>query len=76
MTWKIECSMGGALVLGRGLKYREIMVIPLENCSRGQNELLRFRGLGEQRPTNIFPRGVEGIKMIEIGQCTENLTLH
>lgn len=42
MTWKIEFSIGGALVLGIGLRYREIMVIPLENCSN-KIESLRAR---------------------------------
>jgi hypothetical protein len=32
-TWKIELSMGGALLLGRGFRYMQMMVIPFENCS-------------------------------------------
>ena len=39
MTWKMECSIGGACELGSGLRYREIIVMPLENCSEdGINE--------------------------------------
>lgn len=34
ITWKIELSIGGATELGRGFRYRDMMVIPLENCSR------------------------------------------
>lgn len=33
MTWKIECSIGGAFEFGSGLRYSEMIVIPFENCS-------------------------------------------
>jgi len=33
ITWKIECSMGGALVAGSGHRYMEMIVMPFENCS-------------------------------------------
>ena len=29
--------MGGALEFGRGLRYNEMMVIPLLNCSKGED---------------------------------------
>lgn len=38
MIWCIEFSIGGASVtLGNGLRYREMIVIPFENCSSGRS---------------------------------------
>ena len=38
MIWWIEFSIGGAsFTLGNGLRYREMIVIPLENCSGGRS---------------------------------------
>jgi hypothetical protein len=38
MIWWIEFSIGGAsFTLGNGLRYREMIVMPLENCSGGRS---------------------------------------
>lgn len=33
MTWKMELSIGAAVESGKGLRYKDIIVTPLENCS-------------------------------------------
>ena len=67
ITWKIEFSIGGATELGRGLRYREMMVIPLENCSRkgfrSEEKLERHDCL-----TDVFARGKEGVEMVQVGE--------
>ena len=38
MIWWIEFSIGGtSFTLGNGLRYREMIVMPLENCSGGRS---------------------------------------
>jgi len=41
ITWNIELSIGGAFPVGSGLRYKEIIVTPFENCSARQISALR-----------------------------------
>jgi len=64
----MDCSIGGALELGSGLRYREIMVIPLENCSVGKRLVMKIRIREKPERTNVFAGREKRVKMIQIGQ--------
>ena len=75
MTWWIECSIGGARELGTGLRYIEMMVIPLENCSTyflaelwGEN-VTSVNVRGNVPPTD----SLKTVKVVKIGQGREEL---
>ena len=72
MIWWIEFSIGGAsFTVGNGLRYREMIVIPLENCSGGRvnTDWSEQSGRGE-RLTDVFPRGIKRVEVIKVGQGT------
>lgn len=66
----MECSIGGALELGRGFRYKEMIVMPLQNCSVLSVSRLRQRR-GNGIPTDIFASGIELIEMVQVGEGTE-----
>ena len=75
MTWWIECSIGGARELGTGLRYIEMMVIPLENCST-----YFLAELWGGNVTSVNVRGnvpltdsLKTVKVVKIGQGREEL---
>jgi len=60
MIWWIEFSIGGAsFTLGNGLRYREMIVIPLENCSGGRSTRIGWDRVRMGWLTDIFPRGIK-----------------
>lgn len=66
MTWKMECSIGGEeWDPGRGLRYKEIMVMPFENCSNPPRVNTALKKM-ERGRTDIFPGRPQPIKMIQI----------
>ena len=66
MIWWIEFSIGGAsITLGNGLRYREMMVIPLENCSGGGSTRIVRNRVEAERLTDILPSGIKRIEVIK-----------
>ena len=64
MTWKIECSIGGAFAPGSGLRYNEMMVMPFENCSARARQQAKYLDIEYSAHTDIFPRRVEGVEVV------------
>ena len=57
-------------MFGNGLRYREMIVIPLENCSAGRSAGTDWNGAQAGSLTDILPRGIKRIKVVEVGQGT------